>query len=79
MPCPAGIQINTCARMSLLIKRAPAAKLMDDSAREMMRQIEACTECGQCRTKCPYGLDTPELLKKNYREYLQILRENGIS
>lgn len=79
MPCPAGIQINMCARMSLLIRRAPAAKLMDENGREMMRQIEGCTECGQCREKCPYGLDTPELLKRNYEDYQQILRDNGIS
>ena len=26
MPCPAGIQINTCARMSLMLRRAPSQK-----------------------------------------------------
>ena len=25
MPCPAGIEINTCARMSLMLRRAPTA------------------------------------------------------
>ncbi len=28
MPCPQGIEINTCARMSLLIRRAPSEALL---------------------------------------------------
>jgi len=73
MPCPQGIQIFHCARISLLIRRSPSANWLTPQSREMMRKIEDCTECGQCRTKCPYGLDTPELLKKNYEDYKKIL------
>lgn len=73
MPCPAGIEINTCARMSLLIRRSPSQNWLTPGAREMMKKIEGCLECGQCKTKCPYGLDTPELLKKNYEDYKKIL------
>ncbi len=29
MPCPAGIEINTCARMSLLIRRSPSSAQLD--------------------------------------------------
>ena len=29
MPCPVGIQINNCARMSLMLRRAPSAKLAE--------------------------------------------------
>ena len=39
----------------------------------MMRKIEDCIHCGQCKKKCPYGLDTPELLKRNYADYKKIL------
>jgi len=28
-----------------------------------------CTGCGQCAAKCPYGLDTPQLLQDNYQDY----------
>ena len=38
-----------------------------------MHRIADCLECGQCAAKCPYGLDTPSLLKKNYADYLDIL------
>lgn len=73
MPCPVGIEINTCARMSLLIRRSPSAAHLTPKAREMMKKIEDCLHCGKCRSKCPYGLDTPALLEKNYKDYREIL------
>jgi predicted aldo/keto reductase-like oxidoreductase len=36
-------------------------------------KIENCKECGLCKSKCPYGLDTPALLRKNHDDYLKIL------
>lgn len=73
MPCPAGIEINTCARMSLLLRRSPSATQLSEAGQEMMKKIEGCMECGLCKTKCPYGLDTPNLLKRNYEDYKQVL------
>ena len=74
MPCPADIEINTCARMSLLLRRAPAAGFLGEWGQNLMKKIEGCLECGQCKTKCPYGLDTPALLKKNYEDYKTFLK-----
>ena len=73
MPCPQGIVINTCARASLLLRRAPLEMLLSARGQEMMKKIEDCLECGQCSAKCPYGLDTPALLKKNYQDYIEVL------
>ena len=73
MPCPMGIEINNCARMSLLIRRSPSAAHLTPQAQEKMRKIEGCLHCGKCRSKCPYGLDTPALLEKNYKDYCEIL------
>lgn len=38
-----------------------------------MKQIETCLECRQCVSRCPYSLDTPELLKRNYEDYKKVL------
>lgn len=73
MPCPAGIEINTCARMSLLLRRSPSEGWLTSKAQEMMEKIEGCLECGKCKSHCPYGLDTPELLKRNYEDYKKVL------
>ncbi len=73
MPCPQGIQINTCARMSLLLRRSPSAMWLSEFGQGMMKQVEDCVHCGQCAAKCPYGLDTPELLKRNYEDYKKVL------
>lgn len=73
MPCPAGIMINQCARMSLMLRRAPSEAWLTPEMQAEMKKIEGCLECGACRQKCPYELDTPNLLKKNYEDYKKIL------
>ncbi len=69
MPCPAGIEINNCARMSLMLRRAPYQEYTTPQWQEKMKKIEGCLNCGHCKSKCPYGLDTPALLKKNYEDF----------
>ncbi|MCB2353646.1 aldo/keto reductase [Clostridium estertheticum] len=72
LPCPAGIEIPTSARISLLLKRAPYQGFLDDSFKEKMALINNCINCGHCKNHCPYKLDTPNLLKrelKNYSEF----------
>lgn len=73
MPCPQGIQINVAARMSLMLRRAPVEMSLNDAGKAAMKKVEDCVECRQCAAKCPYGLDTPALLKRNYRDFQEIL------
>lgn len=73
MPCPVGIEINNAARMSLMLRRAPSKAWLTESWQEKMKLIEKCLHCGKCKSKCPYGLDTPTLLEKNYKDYQEIL------
>lgn len=75
MPCPVGIEINDCARMSLLLRRSPAAGHLTEKGQARMKKIEDCINCGQCKSRCPYGLDTPALLRKNYEDYKTFLKE----
>ena len=74
MPCPMGIQINTCARMSLLLRRSPTAGHLSEKGQAMMAKIDDCINCGKCKAACPYGLDTPNLLKRNYEDYKTFLK-----
>ncbi len=74
LPCPASIPIPMAARMSLLLRRMPYQQFLTEDWRGKMEAIENCVDCGHCRDHCPYGLDTPSLLKKqltDYREFSQ--------
>lgn len=72
-PCPMGIKINDCARMSLMLRRAPTSGWLSEEWQKEMKKIETCLHCNHCSSKCPYGLDTPRLLKENYDNYWKVL------
>ena len=74
MPCQKGIVINQCARMSLMLRRAPQEGWLSEKWQKEMSKIEDCIHCGQCMSRCPYGLNTPELLQKNYEDYQTFLK-----
>ncbi len=71
--CPAKINIADCARMSLLLRRSPSAGHLTPEGQTMMAKIADCIHCNTCMTKCPYGLNTPELLEANYQDYREVL------
>lgn len=73
MPCPQGIVINQCARMSLMIRRAPTTTWLSEQWQAEMEKTTKCKECGLCKTRCPYELDIPTLLKKNHDDYFEQL------
>ena len=76
MPCPVGIQINQCARMSLMLRRAPSQDWLTEYWQDEIKKIESCLNCGRCKSRCPYELDIPNLLKKNYEDYQNVLSGN---
>ena len=75
MPCPAGIEIWTAARISFLIGRAPYENYLSDEWRDKMNLIENCIGCGHCKQHCPYGLDTPALLRRELARYRKLYEE----
>ena len=34
-----------------------------------MHKIEGCLHCDACKSRCPYGLDTPNLLREMLKDY----------
>ncbi len=75
MPCPMDIQINQCARIGLLLRRSPSEPWLSEQWQAEMKKIESCLHCGQCASRCPYGLDTPALLERNYADYQTFLKK----
>lgn len=77
-PCPVGIDIPTMARMSLLLRRSPYQRYMTEEFKEQMMVIEQCLHCNACMSRCPYHLNTPELLQENLKDYLQFYEEHHV-
>ncbi|MDF2590016.1 MAG: aldo/keto reductase [Anaerocolumna sp.] len=69
LPCPVNIDIPTSARMSLMIRRAPTSVYINEQWIEKMERIDSCINCNHCKNHCPYGLDTPRLLRENLLDY----------
>ena len=77
MPCSADIEISLCNRMSLLLRRAPSETWLSEQWQNNMRRIEDCIDCRQCVEACPYELDVPNLLRKNYEDYKEVLAKKA--
>ena len=72
LPCAAGIEIPTAARMNMLLRRAPYQDYITDEWHAKMQKINDCIHCDACKSRCPYHLDTPALLQymlKDYNEF----------
>jgi predicted aldo/keto reductase-like oxidoreductase len=74
MPCPKGITLNWCVRMPQAIRRMPTANFFSEQWQADMEKTKNCREarglkCGLCKSRCPYGLDVPAILPKNYADY----------
>ena len=78
MPCPEGINISLCARMSLWIRRFPTEPNMDERTQQIMKKTLDCVECYACVDNCPYELNIPELLRENYDDYMNVLEGRTI-
>ena len=46
---------------------------IDDTDYNLVMHPILAGHCNKCKSKCPYGLDTPALLAKNYEDYKRVL------
>ena len=68
-PCTVGIKIQDCNRMSLFLQRAPHSVYVTEEWAAEMAKIDDCVHCDICKSRCPYGLDIPTLLRQNKADF----------
>ena len=75
-PCPQGIGISTVLLVKSFIKRMNAEKAVA-MVSETVKKAESCTGCGECKKRCPYSLDIPNLLKENRLVWKEYIKKNS--
>jgi len=61
-PCPEGIRISFMLHARSAVKRYPPELIFTDFVGEMMEKVANCQKCGECETKCPYGLPIMDMI-----------------
>jgi predicted aldo/keto reductase-like oxidoreductase len=75
LPCPSQIWIQYILGGRSFIKRmGPEILKKNPAFGKMWENAANCTECGECMTRCPYGLPIPEMIKENLEWVKQFLK-----
>ena len=62
-PCTIDLPIHLYARLPYMLRRMPTTGYFTEDFAAKVERISECTDCGVCKTRCPYELDCPELLR----------------
>jgi len=75
-PCPQKIAISMSLTVEATIKRVPYRRT-SVMLGNIMENARGCIRCRECVSRCPYGLDIPELLIENLAVWDRYLAENS--
>ena len=78
LPCPVEIPINDVARIALTLGRMPWQMFTTPEWQAKVAKAELCINCRLCAKRCPYGLDTPQLVRENWAFYQKFIDEKGV-
>jgi len=71
-PCPQGIAISAVLRIKSFYRRMPAERFYGTGTAQNIATAETCIQCGECETRCPYGLPIREMLAEHTAWYRQM-------
>ncbi len=63
LPCPEGIPIPDIFRFESYHRLYGLPEWAKDQYRQLSSNAQACSECGTCLERCPYGVSIPQSLK----------------
>lgn len=76
LPCPEGIPIQMVLGARSFIKRMGSGILENPMVAETWKKASRCTACGECMTRCPYGLPIPDMIRENV-EWMDALQRGA--
>ena len=65
LPCPAEVPIPVALNIRSFIRRLPEAEILEGGIADVAARAAGCQRCGDCETRCPYGLPIREMLVEN--------------
>ena len=68
-PCSAGINISGVFLFEGYLSRYGLADWAKERYASLDKKASDCIGCGACESRCPYGLDTPALLRQQLLDY----------
>lgn len=74
-PCPEEVPISMLMIIESLWKRVSPETFFTDWIAKVVEKAEACTQCGECEEKCPYGLPIRDMIEEHLAFYEARQRE----
>jgi len=74
-PCSEGIKISVVLNARSSVKRNPPELIFTGRFGEIIEQVANCQKCGECETKCPYGLPIMDMINEEADWFLQVRRK----
>ncbi len=72
-PCAQGVIITPAMSYPVIVKRmSPSVSVQ--YFKNPMESVTRCTGCGECITRCPYELNIPDIIQRNYKIYNEHLK-----
>lgn len=68
-PCTEEIPISMVMIFPTIVKRLPPERALSGRWAEAMEKAANCTQCGECETRCPYGLPIREKMEEYVNFY----------
>jgi len=64
-PCTEDIPIQMILGIRSVVKRMGKGRIREGWLPKAIDKARHCSDCGECMTRCPYGLAIPDLIKEN--------------
>ena len=70
-PCTAGIRISMVMNVPGMLRRMPLDQVLGEGMSALVEAVDACQDCGECESRCPYKLP----IRERMQEVLAMYRE----